>query len=312
MSDLALVDIVLATYNGERFLSEQLESILAQSYQSWRILVRDDGSSDGTIKVLREYASRLGARFVLVQDNCGRLGAAGNFGRLLELSSAPYVALCDQDDVWLPEKLTRLVGVLQDAEQRWGKETPLLVHSDLAVVDAQGRVLARSFWRYQNLNVQAGGVWRRLLVQNVVTGCATILNRALCAAAIPIPARAIMHDWWLALVAACLGKIVHVPWASTLYRQHGGNDTGARRWSVSYVFDRVRRLSKDDSLVRTQRQAAALAERMRGHLDESCWRVIEAYGRLGQESWMARRVFVVQHGLWKIGFVRNIGMLIRM
>ncbi len=312
MGDLALVDIVLATYNGERFLRGQLESILAQSYQSWRILARDDGSSDGTIGVLREYASRLGSRFVLVEDNSGRLGAAGNFGRLLELSSAPYVALCDQDDVWLPEKLARLVGVLQDAEQRWGKETPLLVHSDLAVVDAQGRVLAQSFWRYQNLNVQAGGVWRRLLVQNVVTGCATIFNRALCVAAIPIPPPAIMHDWWLALVAACLGKIVHVPWASTLYRQHGGNDTGARRWSVSYVFDRARRLSKDHSLVRTQRQAAALAERVRGHLDERSWRVIEAYARLGQQSWMARRVFVVKYGLWKTGFVRNIGTLIRL
>ena len=311
MNEPLLVDILLATYNGERFLGEQLDSILGQSHRHWRLLVRDDGSTDRTAEILRHYAQRIGSRMVLLQDAEGRLGPCLNFGRLLCASTAPYIALCDQDDVWLPDKLARLLNVLRDAERRWGGNTPILVHSDLAVVDARGQLIAASFWRYQNLRPQNGGNWRRQLVQNVVTGCATMFNRALRALAVPIPSEAIMHDWWLALLAACAGRVLHVPWASTLYRQHGGNDTGARPWSVRYVLARARRLPLDDSLVRTQRQAAVLAQRLRGRVDEKTQSVIGAYSRIAERGWLARRVFVARHGLWKSGFVRNVGLLLR-
>jgi len=311
MNEPPLVDIVLATYNGESFLEEQLGSIVTQSYRNWRLLVRDDGSTDATMQILRDYAQRLGPRMVLLDDRTERLGACLNFGRLLYASSAPYIALCDQDDIWLPEKIARLLSAVRDAERRWGDDTPILVHSDLKVVDAGGQVLAGSFWRYQNLDPEAAGNWRRQLVQNVVTGCATMFNRALAALALPIPPQAIMHDWWLALLAACAGRVVHVAWASTLYRQHGGNDTGAKRWSLGYILARARRLPQDDSIVRTQRQAAALAQRLEGRVDEKTHSIIAAYGRLAEKGWLGRRAFVARHGLWKSGFVRNVGLLLR-
>jgi glycosyltransferase involved in cell wall biosynthesis len=311
MNELPLVDIVLATYNGEFFLQEQLDSVVTQSYPNWRLLVRDDGSTDATMQILRDYAQRIGPRMVLLDDRTERLGACLNFGRVLYASTAPYIALCDQDDIWLPEKLARLLSAVRDAERRWGEDTPILVHSDLKVVDARGQVLADSFWRYQNLDPEASRNWRRQLVQNVVTGCATMFNRALRALALPISPQAIMHDWWLALLAACAGRVVPVAWASTLYRQHGCNDTGAKRWSLGYILARARRLPQDDSLVRTQRQAAALAQRLEGRVDEKTHSIIAAYGRLAEKGWLGRRAFVARHGLWKSGFVRNVGLLLR-
>jgi glycosyltransferase involved in cell wall biosynthesis len=306
------VDILLATYNGERFLAEQLESIVRQSYKEWRVIVRDDGSADRTMEIIQRFRSEMGGRLVVVRDGLGRLGPALNFGRLLGVSDAPYVALCDQDDVWHPEKLERLLAIMWEAEREVGAEAPVLVHSDLTVIDAEGRVIARSFWKYQGLRPEVGNSWRRLLVQNVVTGCASMFNGALRVLAAPVPPEAVMHDWWLALVAACLGRVKHTWWCSTFYRQHGANDTGAKRWSVGYVMRRVGGLAGDRSLEKTQAQATALVARYGERLGSDVAEVVSGYGGLKEKGAVERRLYVARHGLWKIGVIRNLGMLVRM
>src|SRR5262245_2756191 len=171
------IEILLATYNGARFLDVQIESLLRQRDVSFRILVRDDGSTDETPAIIERYRRSRPETFRVLSTS-GNIGAAGNFSALLAHSEAPYAALCDQDDVWAPHKLRVLCETLREMEARHGADTPLLVHSDLEVVDESLRVLHSSHWRYIGSDPEHTNL-ARLLIRNSVTGCASLINRAL-------------------------------------------------------------------------------------------------------------------------------------
>lgn len=134
MKGAPAVDILLATWNGERYLAEQIDSILAQSYSNWRLLIRDDGSSDGTRDIIGRYVSENPERLELIEGGAPGLGACGNFAYLMAHATSDYVMFCDQDDVWLPHKAERLLEEMQRLEEQHGTDQPLLVHSDLKVV----------------------------------------------------------------------------------------------------------------------------------------------------------------------------------
>lgn len=233
MSGAAVV-ILLSTYDGAEYVAEQIESIRRQTMSDWTLLVRDDGSSDETVQIVRQLAET-DRRILLTQDGGGNLGPAGSFGLLLKRAAeagACYVALADQDDVWRPDKLARELELLQSREAEVGANTPILVHSDLTVVAEDLSVVHPSFLRFQGLDREAGAPLGRLLVQNFVTGCTVVLNRALVDVATPLP-KVVMHDWWLALCAAALGQLVYLPAPTVLYRQHGRNAAGGRwRWEA--------------------------------------------------------------------------------
>ena len=220
--------ILMATYNGERFIGEQLESIAAQTHREWELWVRDDGSSDATLSVVRDFAGRHPGRVRVIEDDEKHLGPCRNFARLMELalreSDAEYFALSDQDDVWREDKLE----VQLDAIRGLLEDRPALVFSDLEVVDEALRVLHASFWKMARYDPVRGVRIPALLSRNVVTGCTILMNRLLLKQALPVPQEAPIHDWWLALVASVFGSIVHVPRALVQYRQHGSNAIGAR------------------------------------------------------------------------------------
>lgn len=224
------VVVALSTFNGAKHVTAQIASIRGQTFDRWRLLVRDDGSTDGTVALV-EAAARADPRIELVRDGLGNLGPAGSYGVLLERAAAegaPRVALCDQDDVWRADKLARGLALMAAREAELGDGVPLLVHSDLTVVDAGLGVIHSSFVQYQGVRPVADRPLRKLLVQNFVTGCTALVNRALLDAAVPVPRRVIMHDWWLALCAAALGEVLYLPEATVLYRQHGANTLGSR------------------------------------------------------------------------------------
>ena len=233
------VDILLATYNGGAFLKAQIESLFQQTHGNWRVLARDDGSTDNTVEILRNYADRHPDRFILVEDAEGNLGYVANFARLIERSTARYIALCDQDDVWLPDKLTLCLTRLSEMETRHGADTPLLVHSDLKVVDRDLAPIGPSFWRSRGIDAEHGSSLNRLLSQNVATGCTAIFNRPVAALCNPMPEQAVAHDWWVALVAGAFGKIGHIAAPTILYRQHGRNTIGARSFLPRHLFRRA-------------------------------------------------------------------------
>ena len=207
---LALPDIfiALATYNGARYLPQQIDSIRAQTLDHWTLLLRDDGSTDGTADILLAQATA-DPRTTILPDSGQRLGCVPNFSRLASAAferGAPYLMLADQDDIWFPTKIERTLACMTGLEQRLGKAHPILVHSDLEVADRRGRRVAPSFMRFQAIRHETDEPLRMLLVQNFVTGCTVMANRALLSLALPIPPEALMHDWWFGLCAAACGS----------------------------------------------------------------------------------------------------------
>lgn len=228
------VFILLATYNGAPFIGPLLDGILRQRDADWRLLVRDDGSTDGTRAVLEKIAMA-DHRVCLVDTPGERLGSAGNFFALMHhalAQGAHRFALCDQDDVWAEDKLATMRGAVSRAEESAPKGTPILAWSDLEWIDARGRRLAASHFRRARATAALAGGGRWLLAMNVVPGCAMVGNRALLERAMPQPRGVVHHDWWLALVAAATGRIVVVDRPLVRYRQHGTNAVGAESpWS---------------------------------------------------------------------------------
>ena len=234
---LVVIEVVLPTYNGAAFLEAQLASIDAQTLRPQRVIIRDDGSQDGTPALLRQLQKRYGNWLVLL-DSRGNLGCVGNINCLLSATRAPYVALADQDDLWHPDKLASSLRLMEWVEASHGNDYPLLVHADLNLIDTNGHSLGRTYFENQGLHPQRTGL-DDLLLTNVVTGCTVLINRALLRRSTPIPAEALMHDWWLALVASATGSISLLQAANVSYRQHAGNVVGARGAGVLAMLGRL-------------------------------------------------------------------------
>lgn len=227
---MAGIEILLATCNGGGWLREQLDSLLDQSERDWCVLAHDDGSSDDSLLILHEYAARWPQCFRILDDGVRCGSARANFEHLMRHASGEYVMFCDQDDVWDSDKIAITLARMREIEAAHPGQ-PVLVHTDLRVVDSQRRLLAPSLQRYQRLQRHIPGLQRRL-VQNNVTGCSMMLNRAALALSWPMPAGAVMHDWWAACrVVQGGGQISRIERATMDYRQHQGNSLGARKAS---------------------------------------------------------------------------------
>ena len=223
-------EVVMATCNGVVYLDQQILSILEQTCQPARILVADDGSTDGTLQCLQSWQQRSSVPIDLLPNAAAeRLGSCRNFERLLQASTLPYVMLADQDDIWDSDKAERLLQKMHQLERQHGSEHPLLVHADLRLMNASGEVFVASFHRYQGLLPQRDELLA-IGLQNVVTGCASLVNRACLHQALPFPPEVVLHDWWLALVAARFGGLGYWPEPCLSYRQHGSNVVGAKGW----------------------------------------------------------------------------------
>ena len=232
--------ILMATYNGEAFLTEQIQSIVGQSYKNWKLLIRDDGSTDSTLKITNEWLDA-DDRITLVQDNLGRLGAAKNFAELLNISkkgSGDYLLFCDQDDIWKRKKLEKQFDLMQKVENKHGADVPILIHSDLEVVNEYLQPVHKSFAQFQKIRHEYETPLNILLVQNFVTGCTVMINRALLDVSVPLPKNILMHDWWIALCAAIFGETYYFPESTVYYRQHTQNEVGSKGfWKRCNLFN---------------------------------------------------------------------------
>ena len=301
------IAILLASYNGEKYIAEQIESLLTQTEAGWELFCHDDGSTDRTLEILRCYEAQYpGQIHVLNGPPCG--SAKDNFLRMIREVRAPYVMFCDQDDVWLPEKMEVTLGEMKRLEVKHGAEKPLLVFTDLCVTDERLHPIAARLSAYQKLDPRRTKA-KELMIQNVITGCTVMLNRALVKLAIrpENTTGIIMHDWWCALIAASFGAVSYVDRALVLYRQHGGNSVGAKNLnSLRYLTAKIRRPTGiQNSLLATRRQAALLAETFPG-----ADAIFREYGRLGGKRKGERLRFYAKNGIWKSGWQRNLGLLV--
>ena len=222
--------ILLASYNGEKFIEEQILSIINQSYPNWHLIIRDDGSNDNTKNILKRYKN-IDKRIDIIEDN-NNIGPSLNFGTLLQFAYEKGFEIfffCDQDDIWSKDKLATQLGLISRLEQGFGKDVPIMVYSDLAVVDKNMNLIDKSFMHYQGLAKEDKRLTNLLLTQNIVTGCATAINRKLASIALPFPSDILMHDWWLALCCSLNGIVEFINRPLVFYRQHGDNEVGAKR-----------------------------------------------------------------------------------
>ena len=231
--------ILLAAYKGGRFIRPMVDSILAQDVGGWKLILSDDG--EDTAPILQEYADRYPDRITHYRSGRRFGSAQKHFMHLLEQfgDQADYVMFCDQDDVWHPDKVRLTLRLMEQVET--DPSLPVLVHTDLRVVDGQLREMDPSFQHYSGLDGHRLSL-PQLLVQNVVTGCTVMINRSLARLACrPVEeGDMLMHDWWLALIAAAMGRAVFLNRATIDYRQHGGNVVGAKDpRSAGYVLQKL-------------------------------------------------------------------------
>lgn len=278
MNEQPKIAVVLATFNGGEYLSAQLDSILAQTHQNYILVARDDCSSDNTLEILDRYlVQHPGVMHLLPPDSINR-GASASFSCLLEYVldhklelglDIAYIMFCDQDDVWYENKMELELEAMLKAEA--GRtDQPVLVHSDLQVVSESLAPIAASFTRYQGLEMHRNK-FGNIVISNLVTGCTALINEALALKARPVSRQAIMHDWWLALVAAAFGKLVYLDTPLVDYRQHGSNTIGAKEYirkpmKKGSILGSIVRSKSNTHLFDVARQARAFEIRYRKFL----------------------------------------------
>ena len=307
----ARVDILISTYNGERFIAEQLESLLAQTNREWKVLIRDDGSADRCRDICADYRQKHPDRIQLVEDRLGNLGVVGSFGQLLLQSSAPYVMFCDQDDCWLPEKIDLQLQEIKRLESVHGPARPIAVFTDALVVDSNLRPLCDSLLRYINRQGDHGRALNRLCVEGNCYGCTMILNRPLVRRIGSIPSGVISHDWWAGLVAAAFGTLEFLECAPIKHRRHAANVSASKKntWR-RYLRDRPTLDRHRVWINRVLAQCEVFARTYSADLHGEPKRMFADLSRVRNSGWLTRRWLLLRHRIRVTGLGRNLGFFL--
>ncbi len=293
----AQIAILMATYNGERFIRAQLESIMCQTFRDWHLYVRDDGSSDHTLTVVKEFSEREPNRVTIVSRGNKHLGPKGNFSCLLGLVRERYVVFSDQDDIWKDDKLDVAHARMIALESRVPSGTPCLVHADRAIVDANGGLVSPSYWRSRRLSQSDFAQPETYLGFCVAAGSTMMINRPLLDLALPIPDAARMHDTWIELVASHFGEIDWIDQVALDHRRHGANASGSIQDidspTARAFFSRLKRFWRRRGTQRKiiasyVRQADAFLDRYRSHLPVRSAERIQWFVRMSRRGLLSR------------------------
>lgn len=233
------ISVVLTTYNGEHFIEPQLRSILEQTHQPTEIVLVDDASTDHVCEIAEKLLQERGIPYRILKNE-SNMGYMRAFEKGLQNATGDYIAFSDQDDVWDLDKLHHLFGAMKNLESQH-PEVPLLVFSDVKIVDRDLNVHSDSFNKTQKFHMEkTSQCFCSLCVQNVIPGMSMMINRKLKELATPFPEHTVHHDWWIALVCAHSGKIRYVDLPLVYYRQHGSNVLGANLYDDVVWFYRIR------------------------------------------------------------------------
>lgn len=244
------IAILMATYNGEKYLREQIDSILCQTNRDWTLYIQDDGSKDATLEIIKSYDDE---RIVLVDVGLTRQGACMNFMSLLNMVESEYYMFCDQDDVWFVDKVEKSLERMKESECiKNGKNVPIIVHTDRTHTDAELNVRLKSEFNPRNVSMQK--VKEKidklknpniLAIYTIVGGCTMLINREVKRVVLPfINVR--VHDSICAMAVANSGGVIETILEPTMYyRLHSTNTCGVSDSrllpKVLNIVDSVRR-----------------------------------------------------------------------
>lgn len=286
------VNILMSTYNGQQFLAEQIRSIQDQSYTDWTLFIRDDGSSDNTKEILKDFERQDSRIHLIDSDKSDNLGVIKSFHKLVNHDRADYYFFSDQDDVWLPNKLELS---LKEA-QNYLADLPLMVYMDLKVVNQDLEIMTESMVKSQSHHANTELVQE--LTENTVTGGVAMINHAL-AEMWQETDDILMHDWYLALLASAFGNLVFIDQPGELYRQHSDNVLGARtlskrfkKWIRPHILFAV----YWDLIKNSQKQASHLLQMP---LSQSNRELIEAFVTIMDKPMLERFRILRKYGLRK-------------
>ncbi|HFH9939278.1 TPA: glycosyltransferase family 2 protein [Streptococcus suis] len=286
------VNILMSTYNGQQFLAEQIRSIQDQSYTDWTLFIRDDGSSDNTKEILKDFERQDSRIHLIDSDKSDNLGVIKSFHKLVNHDRADYYFFSDQDDVWLPNKLELS---LKEA-QNYLADLPLMVYMDLKVVNQDLEIMTESMVKSQSHHANTELVQE--LTENTVTGGVAMINHAL-AEMWQETDDILMHDWYLALLASAFGNLVFIDQPGELYRQHSDNVLGARtlskrfkKWIRPHILFAV----YWDLIKNSQKQARHLLQMP---LSQSNRELIEAFVTIMDKPMIERFRILRKYGLRK-------------
>ncbi|MEJ8802678.1 glycosyltransferase family 2 protein [Pontibacter sp. H249] len=307
-----LISVVIATYNGSRYLEEQLTSIFNQTYKNFEVIVCDDISTDDTIKILQEYEKKYRLRYYV---NESRLGVVKNFEKAITYAQGKYIALSDQDDIWKPEKLELSLHLLKAIEQKDGEGKPALVFSDLAVVDDNLNIINNSYWDYMKLNPKNTQL-NRVLVENVVTGCTALMNKATIDMALPIPKDAMMHDVWFLLVASYFGNVSYLLNRTVLYRQHTNNVVGAHQATLyQKIKSGILKIKNNDFLLLGPeiKQASSFYNAYIDKLSNqpNKLKILKAFIAIKDSSFLEKKYLIIKHQFYRCTLKKTVNILLR-
>lgn len=297
-SEKETVCILLASYNGENFISDQLDSLLAQSYTDWKLFIRDDGSTDKTISIITKYIAK-DKRIKLLNDNKKNLGSCQNFARLMSITRGQfqYTMFCDQDDFWLPGKIEETLIQMKQIEDQQENQVPVLVYTNFRYVDNSLKVIL-SKKKFQTTKV-ANLNFAHLLAQNPAYGCTMMLNKQLAELVNYIPVQAENHDYWVALIASAFGKISYLSTPTILYRQHGNNiSTNYNSNSLAKRFKRIvlRRKNFED-VSKKMAMAIAFKTAYFNRLSDSYKKILNDYISLFTNKSISLLLLNIQNGV---------------
>ena len=228
------IDILLATYNGSQYLPEQLDSILNQSYGNINVIIRDDGSSDNTVMIIKEYEQK-DNRVKLLNDNLGNLGFVRNFEELMKNSTSDYIMFSDQDDIWYNDKVEISYTRMKAIEESNGKSCPILVHTNSRIMNYETRTKSLFISNYAKKSS-----FENSFFNFFVQGSTILINKSLKREALPFSKEVYLHDRYLHLIAEFVGVRSYIDKPTMDYRQHSNNEIGSRGTNIikRLIFDR--------------------------------------------------------------------------
>ena len=313
-----MITIIMAVYNGQEYIREQLESLKDQTYTEWRLVIRDDRSSDKTAEIVKKFSDEVEQEVIFKVNEKPSGSAKNNFALLInDAKESDYVMFCDQDDIWKKDKIEITFNKMKQAEERYGRDFPLLVHGDVEVIDENGNINADSMFEMSHIN--ADSKLPQILIQNHVTGCTMMCNKKLIAgiSEYAYSEYIIMHDYLAALYASVFGKIEVIKKPLLSYRQHSGNSVGAKNNNNPvYLLKRLAngRKSYKEAMETSRNQVKFFVEIYREELaaEKYCkeYELMSGYASLGSRAKLYRIMFYKKNHIWKNGTIRKIMQVI--
>lgn len=314
------VHIIMAAYNGEAYIKEQIMSIRENTYTDWMLWIFDDGSTDNTPEVVKKLVEEDTERihYIINDTNKGVTlnflegvkTVAGYNGVWNETGAInQYFMFCDQDDVWMPDKIEKTLKTMKRFEKKYSSKLPLVIYTDAMIADENLCALAPSFHKSNHLNTAKVDLGH-ILMENKLIGCTMMFNSALVKKLTVLPTHARYHDWWIGLLGAAFGHIVYLPHPTIYYRQHERNVVGNQDFT-GYVKKRIGALKEQKRAINANvRQAQEFYEIYKESMCEDVKMIIYAMTELRNNNWIVRRLKCFRYGFLKTGLIRNIALML--